>query len=221
MSVYVPSITNDFKGKIKYGKDFAELLEQELNGGLPSAFPPRKSIENVIPVLRPSEYHSNAAVFDIEGKIYTSKVSGVLDLVNEKDDIGSCFKMKLQERKSKEEILGILSKHAVELSDNSYIRYFQIRNYNEIMDPEWLGFRFRKKKDIRLFEEINTPKRVAYFTVLREEDEDGVPIHKGQRIIPKRLTQTRMAMFATSGYPYEFFAYPKKELEKYPLVEIR
>lgn len=68
---------------------------------------------------------------------------------------------------------------------------------------------------------INSPKRKAFFTVLQEEGEDGIPIHKGQKIIPKSLTDNRMHIVVNMSYPYEVFVYGKDELKKYPIVEIR
>lgn len=220
MGVYVPSINNKFKGRMKYGKDFLDMLEKEIAGGLPSAFPTKKHNPNSIPVLTSPEYHGNGAIFEIEGKIYNSKVSSVMSISNEEGGIGSCYKLMLGERKSQDEIIDIMTNNGIKLSDNSMIRYFQMQNYAKIRDPDCVWRLHLKTSERKLLEEINTPKRVAYFTVIQEEDEDCIPTHEGQKIVPKRLTDTKMFFCGDGGYPYEFFAYGKDELKKYPIVEI-
>lgn len=214
MSVYVPSISNKFRGKIKYGKDFSELLERELGTDFDNSLYCEYFSANCATLAYNPEYYGIEAVFGIEGKVYTSRVSHIRSLNNEEGDIGSCFGMEIGERKSKEDVVNILKNYGVILSGNRILRKFQMLKYSRIMDTDFLEFMLEKKRDQRLFGEINTPKRVAYFTVIQEEDEDALPIHKGQRIVPKRLTKT-------TSWNNERLLCRKEELQKYPIVEIR
>ena len=217
-------------GKIKYGKEFLDMLERELMTS--KQYREKEAKEDAerrerlgcdpITLARgwlPEDSFSSPRLpdrmYSIEGRTYGVDFSSLLPTRDSSEHyIGKHSDIDFFEMKGEEELEKIVNENGLKIPKSRILRALALRKFSKFRHPDlYLGMEIMDDLQ-KISHELYKPKRIAEFVGVYSDDDNNELI-----MVPKRETHTRLVMRASGGASVCELDFPKNELEKYPVVD--
>lgn len=217
--------------KIKYGRDFSEMLEEELM--TEEQFAEKEAMKEAeLRKRHPGGFirlgggspgpdccfyfpHPHYRMYEIEEKIYGVDFSDMLPIRDSTErNIGKHSDIDFFEMKGEKELEQIASENGHKIPKNRIIRPLTIRKLSKFRWPTLSLGKIIMNDLQKISFELYKPERIAEFVGIYSNDIENELI-----VVPKRNTHMRLVMRASGGASVCELNFPKNELEKYPVVD--